>query len=151
MSDVISQQANGSSKVFFGFGGHRYLIAIGSLTVLHVTVVVVFIAFVLSKQRHARAVFGGARDPHAKYEIDQCMAASLTRPWFASLSCAQLRYHLNEYFRLFANRGPLGDAISMQHFLEYVLKLERAKGAGDLSETTRRCTPPHAAPAHATR
>ena len=41
-------------------------------------------------------------DARALHEIDHCMAASKSKPWFAPLSCAQLRLYLDAYFDLFA-------------------------------------------------
>lgn len=140
-SAELLMDQRGDGRVNFGFGGHRYVIALSCDVIFWIAIFWWWASLIIAKQRHVRTVLGAGIDAESMHEIDHCMAASTRRPWFATLSSAQLRQYLDDYFALFEDRGPLGDALSMEHCLEFVLRLERTNGAGDLSITSRKCAP----------
>lgn len=116
------------------FNGGLFLAAGGFL--LSGTATLVFMYCVVTKMMHVRALFNAEDSHEAATELEAVAGANDT-PWFSRPPASALRAYLSEYVA-FANRRKLGVMASPEHYLEYVLRKERAKGHGDLAYVTRK-------------
>ena len=93
-----------------------------------ITFLIVFFAFMFGwfglwlnamslKIGHARAVFNAETSAAADSEASLMQAFGVTRetPWFASPTAEDVRSHLREYWRHFAERPYLGSPASPTH------------------------------------
>jgi hypothetical protein len=117
--------------------GGDYMIAAWVVEILFwASAFFLWLLMVLHKLLHARRIFNGEISERAS-EACNSMQTTTDTPWFSTPSAATLRRHLAAYVGEFQSRGKLGNAISPEHFLEYTLRQERAKGHGDLSFLSR--------------
>lgn len=96
-----------------------------------------FCLVIIMKQRHARALFSADESPACYAEIENMSKPDARAQWFARPTAAEVRAHLVDYVLAFSNLRSVGCMESPEHFREFVLRRERAKGHGDLTHITR--------------
>ena len=95
-----------------------------------------FFFALVHKVLHARRVFRA--DDIAKNQDLALMATSPGVPWFSLPTADAIRADLEVYVAQYKAPNYVGSLVSPEHFREFVLRRERAKGHGDISYLGRR-------------